>query len=85
MAVTSARRAYDISQAQLRGGIIDVTTLLQIQQTLFTAENALALVRQSRLQAAVSLYRSLGGGWYKFGDSGIAEVPSLIEVKAKTP
>jgi outer membrane protein, multidrug efflux system len=85
MAVTSARRAYDISQAQLRGGIIDVTTLLQIQQTLFTAENALALVRQSRLQAAVSLYRSLGGGWYKPGDSGIAEVPSLIEVKAKTP
>lgn len=85
MAVMSARRAYEISQAQLRGGIIDVTTLLQIQQTLFAAENNLALVRQSRLQAAVSLYRSLGGGWYKPGDAGIAEVPSLIEVKAKTP
>ncbi len=85
MAVKSARRAYEISETQLRGGIIDVTTLLQVQQALFTAENQLALVRISRLQAAVSLYRALGGGWYKPPDTGIAEVPSLIEVKARTP
>jgi outer membrane protein TolC len=56
-----------------------------VQQALFTAENALALVRISRLQAGVSLYRALGGGWYKPPDTGIAEVPSLIEVKARTP
>jgi NodT family efflux transporter outer membrane factor (OMF) lipoprotein len=85
MAVISARRAYKISETQLRAGIIDVTTLLQVQQTLFVAENQLALVRISRLQAAVSLYRALGGGWYKPPDTGIAEVPSLIEVKARTP
>jgi outer membrane protein, multidrug efflux system len=84
-AVTSARRAYEISQAQLRQGIIDVTTLLQVQQTLFVAENNLALVRQSRLQAAVSLYQALGGGWYKPGESAIAEVPSILEIKARTP
>jgi outer membrane protein, multidrug efflux system len=85
LAVASARRAYEISQAQLRGGIIDVTTLLQVQQTLFVAENNAALVRQSRLQAAVSLYRSLGGGWHKPEDSAIAEVPSVLEIKARTP
>jgi NodT family efflux transporter outer membrane factor (OMF) lipoprotein len=84
-AVKSARRAYELSEAQLRGGIIDVTTLLQVQQTLFVAENNLALVRQSRLQAAVSLYQALGGGWYKPSDSAIAEVPSLLEIKARTP
>lgn len=83
-AVMSARRAFEISEAQLKGGIIDVTTLLQVEQALFTAENALALVRLSRLQAAVSLYQALGGGWQKPIDAGIAEVPSLIEVKAKT-
>lgn len=84
-AVLSARRAFQLSQQQLRGGVIDVTTLTQIQQTLFTAELAYAQIRQARLQSAVSLYQALGGGWYKPGDAAIAEVASVIEVKARTP
>ena len=85
-AVTSARRAFELSEQQLKvGGIIDVTTLLQVQQTLFTSEIAYALIRQTRLMDAVSLYQALGGGWYKPGGAGIAEVASVIEVKAKTP
>ena len=83
-AVVSARRAFELSEQQLRGGIIDVTTLLQVEQTLFTAEIAYAQIRQTRLQDAVSVYQALGGGWYKPGDAGIAEVASVIEVKAKT-
>ncbi len=82
-AVLSARRAFALSEAQLKGGIIDVTTLLQVEQTLFTAELAYALDRQTRLQDAVSLYQALGGGWYKPFDTAIAEVASVIEVKAK--
>jgi outer membrane protein, multidrug efflux system len=82
-AVISARRAFQLSEEQLRNGIIDVTTLLQVQQTLFTAEIAYALIRQTRLQDAVSLYQALGGGWYKPGDAGISEVASVIEVKAR--
>ncbi len=81
-AVISARRAFDLSEQQLRGGIIDVTTLLQVEQTLFTAEIAYAQIRQTRLLDAVSLYQALGGGWYK-PPAGIAEVASVIEVKAK--
>jgi len=84
-AVMSARRAFELSQTQLRGGIIDVTTLLQVEQTLFTAEIAYAQIRQARLQAAVSLYQALGGGWHKPADAAIAEVASVWEVKAKTP
>ena len=85
-AVTSARRAFELSGQQLKvGGIIDVTTLLQVQQTLFVAEIAHAQIRLTRLQGAVSLYQALGGGWYKPGGAGIAEVASVIEVKAKTP
>ncbi len=84
-AVISARRAFDLSEQQLRGGIIDVTTLLQVEQTLFTAEIAYAQIRETRLLDAVSLYQALGGGWYKPGDAGIAEVASVIEVKAKVP
>ncbi len=85
LAVESARKAYKFSEEQLRGGIIDITSLLTVQQTLFSAENAYALIRQTRLQDAVTFYQALGGGWHKPADSGIAEVTSLIEVKAKTP
>ncbi len=84
-AVTSARRAFDLSEQQLRGGIIDTTTLHQVQQTLFVAELAHAQIRLTRLQGAVSLYQALGGGWYKPGGAGIAEAGSVIEVKAKAP
>jgi outer membrane protein TolC len=84
-AVLSARRAFELSEAQLKGGIIDVTTLLQVEQTLFTAEIAYAQIRQARLQAAVTLYQALGGGWYKPSDAAIAEVASVIEVKARVP
>ncbi len=84
-AVQAARRAFKLSEDQLKGGIIDVTTLLQVQQSLFTAEIAYAQVRQARLQAAVTLYQALGGGWYKPSDAAIAEVASVIEVKARVP
>jgi outer membrane protein TolC len=84
-AVISARRAFELSEQQLKGGIIDVTTLLQVEQSLFTAEIAYAQIRQTRLLDAVSLYQALGGGWYKPGDASIAEVASVLEVKAKSP
>jgi outer membrane protein, multidrug efflux system len=84
-AVMSARRAFDLSEQQLKSGIIDVTAMLQVQQTLFVAEVAHAQIRLTRLQGAVSLYQALGGGWYKPGGAGIAEAASVIEVKAKTP
>ncbi|MFZ1109734.1 MAG: efflux transporter outer membrane subunit [Rhodomicrobium sp.] len=84
-AVISARRAFKLSEDQLKGGIIDVTTLLQVEQTLFTAEIAYAQIRQTRLQAAVAFYQALGGGWYKPGDAAISEVASVIDLKARTP
>jgi outer membrane protein, multidrug efflux system len=61
--VTSSRRAFDISEERLREGTIDLVTVLQTQQTLFTAEDTLAQARLARLQAIVSLYQALGGGW----------------------
>lgn len=38
-------------------------TVLQTQQTLFQAVDLLAQARLARLQAIVSLYQALGGGW----------------------
>jgi outer membrane protein, multidrug efflux system len=61
--VTSSRRAFDVSEQRLREGTIDLVTVLQTQQTLFTAEDALSQAQLARLQAIVSLYQALGGGW----------------------
>jgi outer membrane protein, multidrug efflux system len=61
--VSSSRRAFDLSDQQLRAGTVNLVTLLQVEQTLFQAEDALAQARLARLQAIVSLYQALGGGW----------------------
>ena len=61
--VTSSRRAFDVSEQRLREGTIDLVTVLQTQQTLFTAQDALSQAQLARLQAIVSLYQALGGGW----------------------
>lgn len=62
-AVKTARRAYDMSLEQLRGGITDITTVLNTQRTLFSAQDALVQARLAHLQAIVNLYKALGGGW----------------------
>jgi outer membrane protein, multidrug efflux system len=64
-AVKESQRAFDISQDKLRRGTIDLTTLLTIEQTLFTQQDTLAQVRFARLEAAIALYQALGGGWIK--------------------
>ena len=61
--VATARRAYELSETQLRAGTIDITTVLNTQRTLFQAQDQLVLVRLTRLQASVSLFQALGGGW----------------------
>ena len=61
--VSSSRRAFNLSDQQLRAGTVNLITLLQVEQTLFQAEDALAQARLARLQAIVSLYQALGGGW----------------------
>ena len=63
--VASSRKAFDISETRLREGTIDQVTLLQTQQTLFTALDILAQAQFDRLNAVVSLFEALGGGWQK--------------------
>jgi outer membrane protein, multidrug efflux system len=65
--VTASRKAFDVSETQLRGGTVNLITVLQTQQTLFTAENALVQVRLNKLLAASSLFQALGGGWTPAG------------------
>ena len=62
-AADTAQRAYDIAQSQFANGTIDVLVLLTTQQALFQAKDALIQARLTHAQAAVGLFRALGGGW----------------------
>lgn len=61
--VTSSRRAFELSEQRLNQGTIDLVTVLQTQQTLFQALDLLVQARLAHVQAIVSLYQALGGGW----------------------
>ncbi len=61
--IDAAREAFQIAQLQYRQGTTDLLTVLQSQQTLFSAEDQLAQTTLARMQAVVHLYEALGGGW----------------------
>ena len=61
--LASAREAYRLAQVRYREGATDLTEVLQTQSSLFSAEDQLTQVKLQQAQAAVTLYRALGGGW----------------------
>jgi multidrug efflux system outer membrane protein len=62
-ATKTAQRAYDFARIQMSAGTINILTLLNTETALFTARDALAQAKYAHLQALVSLYQALGGGW----------------------
>jgi outer membrane protein TolC len=62
-AVEAARRSAAAARAQNDVGTIDITTVTQIEATLFNAEDNLSQVRLARALSLVNLYKALGGGW----------------------
>jgi multidrug efflux system outer membrane protein len=58
-----ARIALRLAEIRYREGADDLLTVLDAQRTLFQAEDQLAQVRLSRLQASIGLFKALGGGW----------------------
>jgi len=60
--------AFRISELQYREGTIDILSLLQNQQNLFAAQQALVQTKLARLEANLALYNALGGGWEQKAD-----------------
>jgi multidrug efflux system outer membrane protein len=63
IAVEKARRAFEFSQLQMQAGTINVLTMLNTENALFTAQDTLVQVKYEHLQSLVDLYQALGGGW----------------------
>ena len=61
--MAEARRSYEIAQSRYRVGLTDLLTVLNTENALFPAEDALVQVRLAHEQALVGLFGALGGGW----------------------
>ncbi len=61
--VAQAQRTLGLAELRYREGVETLTTVLDAQRTLFSAQDTLAQFRLARLTSSVDLYRVLAGGW----------------------
>jgi multidrug efflux system outer membrane protein len=61
--VDALRRALRLAEMRYQSGASSYLDLLDAQRSLFGAELSLAQVQGQQATAAVTLYKSLGGGW----------------------
>ena len=59
----AAEEAFRIAEARYEEGVADYQTVLQAQNTLFSTRNAFLDNKLQRLNATLSFYQALGGGW----------------------
>ncbi len=61
--VRESQRAFDLADTEYRAGAEELLTVLDVQRTLFQAQDGLVQLKLARLEAAVALFKALGGGW----------------------
>jgi multidrug efflux system outer membrane protein len=61
---TAAHETARLAEERFAAGVTSFLEVLDSQRELYSAQLELSLAEQYRNQAAVDLYRSLGGGWY---------------------
>ena len=62
-AADTSRRAFEFAQLQFQAGTTNVLTMLNTENALFTAQDAMVQAKFAHLQALLNLYQALGGGW----------------------
>jgi len=62
-AVDLARRAFQYAQTQMSAGTVNILTVLNTENALFSAQDQLVQARFLHLQSLVGLFTALGGGW----------------------
>ncbi|MFT3815674.1 MAG: efflux transporter outer membrane subunit [Acidovorax sp.] len=61
--LAQARESLRLAESRYRAGAETLLTLLDAQRTLYEAQDSAVRIKLARLQAAVALYKALGGGW----------------------
>lgn len=77
-AVFALQESVRLSLLRYSGGFASYFEVIEAQQQLFPAENALAQIQRDQLIAVVQLYRALGGGWSEYAQ--VPEPPPLWQV-----
>jgi outer membrane protein, multidrug efflux system len=62
-AVATARRAFQYAQTQMSAGTVNILTVLNTENALFSAQDELVQIQYLHLQSLVNLFTALGGGW----------------------
>ena len=75
-AVEAYRAAVQVSNDRYRAGKASYYEVLEAQQQLFPAENALSQIEASRRLVMVQFYKALGGGWNLDGNQWTAAASS---------
>lgn len=66
-------RSLRLAELRLREGADEMSTVLEAQRTLYSAEDQLAQLRQSRLSSAVDIVKAAGGGWQRSSANSTSE------------
>ena len=61
--LNAQQKRFDLTNARYRQGVDSYVDVLLAQQDLYAAQQNLLQFQAARLLNAVTLYRSLGGGW----------------------
>src|SRR5260370_30169271 len=67
--VNASAKAYQLADMRFRGGVDSYLSALDAQRTLYSAQQQLQIVRLTRLQNLVTLYKALGGGLLERGST----------------
>jgi NodT family efflux transporter outer membrane factor (OMF) lipoprotein len=62
-AVERASKAFRFAQTQMSAGVVNILTVLNTENALFSAQDELVQVQYMHLQSLVDLFTALGGGW----------------------
>ncbi len=58
-----AQRAFELAQNRYQSGAETLLSVLETQRVLYRAQEDGVQLRLARMQAAIALYKALGGGW----------------------
>jgi NodT family efflux transporter outer membrane factor (OMF) lipoprotein len=72
-AVAASAQSLKLANQLYKGGATDFLDVLNAQQTWLADQDLLNEAQRDSAQAAVALYRSLGGGWSQNGDVVLAQ------------
>jgi outer membrane protein, multidrug efflux system len=76
-AVDGYQTSFTTEESLYNGGLASLVELEAVRRSLVQAQNVLLDLRRERIDAWISLYRALGGGW-NTADSGVADSKTAL-------